>query len=120
MKLQRFVGKNTKSVLDEIRSILGEEALIVSNTKVGSKTEIIAASEALKLDSQSTGSDHPQSKRAPEHGDSFASVMESQREKEAETQAPDPWGCSGWCSARHLVDLQYTADPGLCLFSAGC
>ncbi len=91
MKLQRFVGKNTQSVLDEIRSILGEEALIVSNTKVGSKTEIIAASEALKIDSQSNSSDQPQSKRAPEHEDSFASVMESQREKEAETQAPDPW-----------------------------
>jgi len=45
VKLQRFVGNNTKSVLDEIRTTLGDEALIVSNTKVGSKTEIIAASE---------------------------------------------------------------------------
>jgi len=46
VKLQRFVGKNTKSVLDEIRTTLGEEALIVSNTKVGSKTEIIAACDS--------------------------------------------------------------------------
>ena len=42
MKLQRFVGKNTKTVLDEIRTMLGEEAMIVSNTKVGSRVEIIA------------------------------------------------------------------------------
>ena len=51
MKLQRFVGKNSKTVMEEIRAVLGDEALIVSNTEVGAKTEIIAASEAtVKLD----------------------------------------------------------------------
>ena len=62
MKLQRFVGKNTKSVLDEIRTTLGDEALIVSNTKVGSKTEIIAAcdsSEEVRPDFNETQTRNP-------------------------------------------------------------
>ena len=46
MKLQRFIGKNSKTVMEEIRAVLGDEALIVSNTEVGTKTEIIAASES--------------------------------------------------------------------------
>ncbi len=45
MKLQRFVGKNSKTVMEEIRAVLGDEALIVSNSEVGTKTEIIAASD---------------------------------------------------------------------------
>lgn len=50
MELQRFVGKDTKSVMDEIRSTLGDRALIVSNTRVGSKTEIIAACETANAE----------------------------------------------------------------------
>jgi len=46
MELQRFIGKDTKSVMNEIRTTLGERALIVSNMRVGSKTEIIAACES--------------------------------------------------------------------------
>ena len=95
MKLQRFVGKNTKSVLDEIRTSLGEEALIVSNTKVGSKTEIIAASEsnvkigddseiAINIDVQQEVAEATSSK-------SFSSFMSSQGKPTSQHEDVDPW-----------------------------
>ena len=87
MKLQRFVGKNTKSVLDEIRTILGEEALIVSNTKVGSKTEIIAAADGKGPDAESTAKVYPESKATPSREESFTGVMANQEE----IRDPDPW-----------------------------
>jgi len=91
VKLQRFVGKNTKSVLDEIREMLGEEALIVSNTKVGSKTEIIAASEAMKSDSKSASNSYSETLAAPKNEDSFASAMRSQKDMHTAIEGPDPW-----------------------------
>ena len=91
MKLQRFVGKNTKSVLDEIRTILGEEALIVSNTKVGSKTEIIAAGEPKSSGFTRPGNSHRDSQASPKREESFSSVMVSQKGVNSENQDPDPW-----------------------------
>ena len=95
MKLQRFIGKNTKAVLDEIRTTLGEEALIVSNSKVGSKTEIIAACEtrvekdegqdaAVGLESQNKAGNSKQSAN-------FASFMSMQEKLKTETEEVDPW-----------------------------
>ena len=90
MKLQRFVGKNTKSVLDEIRTILGEEALIVSNTKVGSKTEIIAAGEPKSSGFTRSGNSHRDLQASPRREESFASVMVSQKGVNSENQDSDP------------------------------
>ena len=95
MKLQRFIGKNTKAVLDEIRTTLGEEALIVSNSKVGSKTEIIAACEtrvekdegqdaAIGLESRNKAGNNRQNAN-------FASLMSTQEKLKTETEEVDPW-----------------------------
>ena len=89
MKLQRFVGKNTKSVLDEIRTILGDEALIVSNTKVGSKTEIIAASEGKRSDAESTAKVYADLQASPTQEERFAGAIATQRYIDAKIR--DPW-----------------------------
>ena len=91
MKLQRFVGKNTKTVLDEIRTMLGEEAMIVSNTKVGSRVEIIAACEAKSSSYEKLSKEHLDSPATPRREDSFASMMASQQDVNSEIQEPDPW-----------------------------
>ena len=91
MKLQRFVGKNTKTVLDEIRTMLGEEAMIVSNTKVGSRVEIIAACEAKSSSYEKLSKEHLDSPSTPRREDSFASMMASQQDVNSEIQEPDPW-----------------------------
>ena len=91
MKLQRFVGKNTKTVLDEIRTMLGEEAMIVSNTKVGSRVEIIAACKAKSSGYEKPNKEHRDSPATPRRKDSFASMMASQQDVNSEIQEPDPW-----------------------------
>ena len=91
MKLQRFVGKNTKTVLDEIRTMLGEEAMIVSNTKVGSRVEIIAACKAKSSGYKKPNKEHRDSLATPRRKDSFASMMASQQDANSEIQEPDPW-----------------------------
>ena len=91
MKLQRFVGKNTKTVLDEIRTMLGEEAMIVSNTKVGSRVEIIAACKAKSSGYEKPGKEHRDLPATPRRKDSFASMMASQQDVNSEVQEPDPW-----------------------------
>jgi len=91
VKLQRFVGKNTKTVLDEIRTMLGEEAMIVSNTKVGSRVEIIAACKAKSSGYKKPNKEHRDSLATPRRKDSFASMMASQQDANSEIQEPDPW-----------------------------
>jgi len=87
MKLQRFIGKNTKSVLDEIRATLGEDALIVSNTKIGSKTEIIAAREEVPQPTQAQSSEI-NSSSAPM---SFGNFMEHPQVIHSDQRDDDPW-----------------------------
>ena len=89
MKLQRFVGKNTKSVLDEIRTTLGDEALIVSNTKVGSKTEIIAACDS----SAEVHPDFNETQTGNEHRDEGnpSRMAHSEETIQSRTDGLDPW-----------------------------
>ena len=95
MKLQRFIGKNTKSVLDEIRTTLGEEALIVSNTKVGSKTEIIAACESqIEMNEGKSLSINKESRKLVGETDSdksFSSFMKKQEKPKTQMEEVDPW-----------------------------
>ena len=95
MKLQRFIGKNTKSVLDEIRTTLGEEALIVSNSKVGSKTEIIAACEVqMGTSEEETTAVNTESLRAVGKSNtdkSFSNFMTTQEKLKTQTEEVDPW-----------------------------
>ena len=48
MELKRYLEKDSKTALEKIRSLHGDEALIVSTEKVGNKTEIIVGVEELK------------------------------------------------------------------------
>ena len=95
MKLQRFIGKNTKSVLDEIRTTLGEEALIVSNSKVGSKTEIIAACESeMGISEGKTTAASTESTKEVEKSNtnkSFSNFMTTQEKLKTQTEEVDPW-----------------------------
>lgn len=89
MKLQRFVGKNTKSVLDEIRTTLGDEALIVSNTKVGSKTEIIAACDSIAEVRPDFNETQTGNKHADE--DNSSRAPHSEARVQSRTDGLDPW-----------------------------
>ena len=48
MELKRYLEKDSKTALEKIRSLHGDDALIVSTEKVGNKTEIIVGVEELK------------------------------------------------------------------------
>ena len=43
MELKRFVAAHSKSAMEQVRANYGEDALIISTTKVGNKTEMICA-----------------------------------------------------------------------------
>lgn len=43
MELKRFVAADSKSAMEQVRANYGEDALIISTTKVGNKTEMICA-----------------------------------------------------------------------------
>jgi hypothetical protein len=92
MELQRFVGKDTKSVLDEIRATLGEQALIVSNTKVGSKTEIIAARGAQSAAAETQASVREDALEPARQKGDFSQAMANQQRFSSPTfTEDDPW-----------------------------
>src|SRR5881628_1642762 len=43
MRIQRFIGKDMRSVLAQVREALGEDAVILSSGKVGTDVEVTAA-----------------------------------------------------------------------------
>ena len=91
MELQRFVGKDTKSVMDEIRTTLGDHALIVSNTRVGSKTEIIAAREEQKVKSDVEVRADSASSKQQDEKKNFSQTMADQQFSSPRFADNDPW-----------------------------
>jgi len=47
MELKRLIAEDSKSALQSVRTTYGEDALIVSTNKIGSKTEVICAVDLL-------------------------------------------------------------------------
>lgn len=45
MELKRFVAADTKSAMEQVRASCGEDALIISTSRIGNKTEMICAVE---------------------------------------------------------------------------
>src|SRR6185503_667196 len=43
MRIQRFIGKDMRTVLAQVREALGEDAVILSSGKIGSDVEVTAA-----------------------------------------------------------------------------
>ena len=43
MELKRLIAEDSKSALRNVRTTYGEDALIVSTNKIGTKTEVICA-----------------------------------------------------------------------------
>ena len=52
MELKRLIAEDSKSALQNVRSTYGEDALIVSTNKIGTKTEVICAVD-LQPDNES-------------------------------------------------------------------
>ena len=48
MELKRYIEKDSKTALEKIRNLHGDDALIVSTEKVGNKTEVIVGVEETK------------------------------------------------------------------------
>src|SRR3954462_14327794 len=46
MKIQRYVGKDMRSCLTQVRESLGPDAVILSSGKVGNEVEVVAAIDA--------------------------------------------------------------------------
>ncbi|MEC7106107.1 MAG: hypothetical protein VXX02_04525, partial [Pseudomonadota bacterium] len=47
MELKRLIAEDSKSALQSVRTTYGEDALIVSTNKIGSKTEVICAVDLM-------------------------------------------------------------------------
>ena len=45
MELKRFIAENSREALQQVKQQHGDDALIISTTKVGKKTEVICAIE---------------------------------------------------------------------------
>src|SRR5262245_23278778 len=43
MKIQRYVAKDMRSALAQVRAALGEDAVILSSGRIGSDVEVVAA-----------------------------------------------------------------------------
>src|SRR6185295_11613375 len=43
MRIQRFIGRDMRTVLAQVREALGEDAVILSSGKIGSDVEVTAA-----------------------------------------------------------------------------
>ena len=50
MELKRYIEKDSKTALEKIRNLHGDDALIVSTEKVGNKTEVIVGVEETKAE----------------------------------------------------------------------
>ena len=61
MELKRFVAADTKSAMEQVRASCGEDALIISTSRIGNKTEMICAVEIAP-------------EEAPEHSSAAAVV----------------------------------------------
>jgi flagellar biosynthesis protein FlhF len=42
MSVQKFYGKSSRAVLKEVRAVLGDDAVIISNRTNGSNVEVLA------------------------------------------------------------------------------
>ena len=85
MELKRYLEKDSKTALEKIRSLHGDEALIVSTEKVGNKTEIIVGVEELKTADEKASpkiNDRPSTDLSNESVDSRVTSRGSQK---------DPW-----------------------------
>jgi len=91
MELQRFVGKDTKSVMDKIRSTLGDRALIVSNTRVGSKTEIIAACDNTNMEARAHLDAGENFSEEESKQEKFSEAMANENISSPQLPNDDPW-----------------------------
>ena len=85
MELKRYLEKDSKTALEKIRSLHGDEALIVSTEEVGNKTEIIVGVEELKTADEKASpkiNDRPSTDLSNESVDSRVTSRGSQK---------DPW-----------------------------
>lgn len=111
MKIKRFVAKDMRTALDEVKEFLGPDAIIMSNKKVAAGVEIVAAidpdaatppgvstrnkvsesmasgSPAAQLSARQTAMKHElkQGSRAEEQVDSLRALLERQMHKQDAT-----------------------------------
>lgn len=65
MSVKRFTGRNIKEVLQQVRSELGEDAVIVSNKRVRDGVEIVAMSDEGLKELEETQSSAPRRSEVP-------------------------------------------------------
>ena len=67
MKIKRFVAKDMRTALTEVKEFLGPDAIILSNKKVAGGVEIVAAidPEAVQAKAQPQPQPQPEVKAAP-------------------------------------------------------
>ena len=83
MELKRYIEKDSKTALEKIRHLHGDNALIVSTEKVGNKTEVIVGVEETKDDLNRASSPRTDQAVSPNSTDGEVPVKESTEK--------DPW-----------------------------
>ena len=91
MELKRFIAENSREAMQQVKQQHGDDALIISTTKVGKKTEVICAIEESasneKTDAKETGAatlseDKSETSNAPKtevHRDELSSIEFSEQ-----------------------------------------
>ena len=91
MELKRFIAENSREALQQVKQKHGDDALIISTTKVGKKTEVICAIEesvnnektdAKEKDGATLSDDKSETSTAPKtevHRDELSSIEFSEQ-----------------------------------------
>ena len=86
MELKRFIAENSREALQQVKQHHGDDALIISTTKVGKKTEVICAIEESvnneKTEAKESGaanlsdgkSETSTARKAQDHRDELSSI----------------------------------------------
>jgi len=83
MSVQKFFGKSSRAVLKEVRSVLGDDAVIISNRTNGSGVEVLAMAgnaiddlvESVDTQAERRTLDRPQMSSEPSQPESFENYL---------------------------------------------
>ena len=94
MRIQRFIGKDMRTVLAQVRESLGQDAVILSSGKIGSDVEVTAA---IDMEVQRAVASAAASPAAPVHaairrmeGSGHPDSIEARAERALQDQSADP------------------------------
>ena len=107
MKIKRFVAKDMRSALDEVKEFLGPDAIIMSNKKVAGGVEIVAA---IDQDAQPVAVSEP--KRTAENSSPTVSALAARQSALQQKMRTEPQVDDEADSLRALLARQMSKQGG--------